>query len=280
MFSTISFITSHPLTRDRPLAALSRFARWQVESRLKREILFDWIDGARLVVRNGMTGATGNIYCGLHEFADMAFVLHFLRPDDLFIDVGANVGTYTVLASTVCGARSIAVEPDPETMNCLKKNIAINALKDRVCTIEAALGPEQRTQRFTVGLDTVNRMARPGDTQTQAVQVRRLDDVLAGKKPTLIKLDVEGFEPEVLAGAQETLEKPSLLAIESECNEPTVASRLINAGFEQVFYDPFSHRFSQTAAWHQNNALYVRNREACEARLKSARRFQVLHHHL
>jgi hypothetical protein len=34
---------------------------------------------------------TGNIYCGLHEFADMGFVLHFLRPGDLFVDVGANI---------------------------------------------------------------------------------------------------------------------------------------------------------------------------------------------
>ena len=44
---------------------------------------FQWIKGSKLIVRNGMTGATGNIYCGLHEFADMGFVLHLLRPGDL-----------------------------------------------------------------------------------------------------------------------------------------------------------------------------------------------------
>lgn len=65
------------------------------------EVQFDWIEGARLMVRNGMTGATGNIYCGLHEFTDMSFVLHLLRPDDLFVDVGANIGSYTVLGK-VC----------------------------------------------------------------------------------------------------------------------------------------------------------------------------------
>jgi hypothetical protein len=42
---------------------------------------------------------SGNIYAGLHEFGDMAFVLHFLRAGDLFADVGANIGSYTVLAS-------------------------------------------------------------------------------------------------------------------------------------------------------------------------------------
>src|ERR1700683_536380 len=93
------FFSEHPLTRDRPLGAWARFAAWQIRSRVKDEILIDWIGGQRLAVRRGMTGATGNIYVGLHEFADMLFVLHFLREDDLFLDIGANVGTYTVLGS-------------------------------------------------------------------------------------------------------------------------------------------------------------------------------------
>jgi hypothetical protein len=103
---TLRFIASHPLGSRRPLSAYWRYARWQVESRLCAEVEFNWIEGAKLIARNGMTGATGNIYCGLHEFTDMAFLLHLLRPDDLFVDVGANIGSYTVLASAVCGART------------------------------------------------------------------------------------------------------------------------------------------------------------------------------
>ena len=57
-----------------------------------------------------MTGATGNIYAGLHEFVDMAFCLHLLRSGDLFVDVGANIGSYTVLASKVAGANSVTLE--------------------------------------------------------------------------------------------------------------------------------------------------------------------------
>jgi hypothetical protein len=76
--STFQFIARHPLSSNRPLSAYWRYARWQVESRLRNEVVFEWIEGSRLVARNGMTGATGNIYCGLHEFADMAFLLHLL----------------------------------------------------------------------------------------------------------------------------------------------------------------------------------------------------------
>src|SRR6478609_823915 len=104
MLSTLRFIIRHPLNQRRRLAALMRFASWQLGSRVKTEHVIPWVAGTKLVVRRGMTGATGNIYCGLHEFADMAFVLHALRPGDLFVDVGANIGSYTVLASAVCDA--------------------------------------------------------------------------------------------------------------------------------------------------------------------------------
>ena len=115
------FLCNHPLTRDHRAAGFARLFRWQVESRLRREVIVPWVGGVRLAARRGMTGATGNIYAGLHEFADMAFTLHFLRPDDLFLDVGANIGSYTLLASGVCKARTIAFEPDPETMALLRR---------------------------------------------------------------------------------------------------------------------------------------------------------------
>jgi hypothetical protein len=124
--ATLKFILSHPLNRGRPLSTLARFVTWQIASRLRAEIEFEWIEGAKLIVSRGMTGATGNMYCGLHEFAEMGFLLHLLRPNDLFLDVGTNIGSYTILAASVCRARAIAFEPDPDTVRVLRRNIAIN----------------------------------------------------------------------------------------------------------------------------------------------------------
>jgi hypothetical protein len=59
----------------------------------------------------GLTGATGNWYCGLDAFEDMAFLLHFMREEDLFVDVGANIGSYTILAGNEVGAETIEIEP-------------------------------------------------------------------------------------------------------------------------------------------------------------------------
>ncbi|TMC68336.1 MAG: FkbM family methyltransferase, partial [Chloroflexi bacterium] len=90
--------------------------RWQFVSRLiAGPIALPFVEGTSLFAMRGMTGATGNWYCGLHEVREMAFVLHLLRAKDHFLDVGANVGSYTVLAGGAVGARVTAVEPIPET---------------------------------------------------------------------------------------------------------------------------------------------------------------------
>lgn len=272
MLRTLSFIAQHPLTRDRPLAGFARFAKWQIESRLRSEVEVDWLDGAKLLVRNGMTGATGNIYCGLHEFADMAFVLHLLKPGDLFVDVGANIGSYTVLASAVAGASAVAIEPDPGTMAFLRGNIELNQLSQQVEMIEAAVGAASGVARFTVGLDTTNRIATAEDDQTREVPVRTLDEVLQGRDPLLIKLDVEGLEAEVIAGAGRTLANGNLLAVETEGVSTDVVRPLLEAGFKRVFYNPFSRELSEQPAFEDSNALFVRNRPACDQRLKAATR--------
>lgn len=104
--NTIKYITSHPLTRKKKWNALSRFAKWQISSRLAPgAIVFEWVNGAKFLVKAGETGLTGNIYTGLHEFTDMAFVLHYLREDDFFVDVGANAGSYSILAGAAVGCR-------------------------------------------------------------------------------------------------------------------------------------------------------------------------------
>jgi len=112
--NTLSFLRNHPLSQGRQLQTLRRFVAWQIGARLvPGPVACPFANGSWLLVRPGMTGATGNLYVGLHEFTDMAFVLHLLRSADLFVDVGANIGSYTVLAAAGAGAtcRAIASEP-------------------------------------------------------------------------------------------------------------------------------------------------------------------------
>lgn len=270
--SLVRQVERHPIGVRNRFGSYGRVAWWQLQSRLASgPIARQWLGGSQLIVRSGMHGATGNLYFGLFEFADMAFALHLLRPDDLFVDVGANVGVYTVLASKVCGARTMAFEPAVETLPALYANIEANAIGALVEVHECALGEAATEVRFTKGLDCVNHIMSGDDAASRIVLLRRLDDMLVGEKPVLIKIDVEGFEHGVIAGAAATLAHPRLLAVEIETVEQATLNVLLAAGFAEVFYDPFERALHDAPIGNQaGNRLFVRNREAIGDRLRAA----------
>lgn len=123
----INWIINQPLNQNEKTKALVRFLRWQMGTRLNPyPVIYPWVNNSKLILRKGMTGATIDLYAGLHDFEDMSFLLHFLRKEDNFIDIRANVGVYTILASGAIGAKSIAIEPIPSTFADLTNNILIN----------------------------------------------------------------------------------------------------------------------------------------------------------
>lgn len=282
MLNLLRFVTGHPLVQDRPLAGVARVLNWQLRSRLQDEVVIEWIGDAQLAVRRGMTGATGNIYCGLHETVDMAFVLHMLHPNDLFVDVGANVGSYTVLAGKLCQAQVVAFEPDPGTMQHLRRNIDINAIGDLVETHECALGAEDGRVRFTEGRDTMNQVIE-GSVCGREVEMRTLDGILNMRAPVLMKIDVEGFEESVLQGGRRTLADPALLAIEVEGDSPEVRDILASAGFEEMIYDPFERSLAPAnigGARQAANGLYIRDVAGCRTRIADAPYHIVIGHRI
>lgn len=253
-------------------AAIGRFVKYQFFTRTRSEVVLPWIEGTKLVVRRHTPGASGNFYTGLHEYPDMGFLIHFLREGDLFVDVGANVGSWTVLASGVCGARSVSVEPDPLTARYLARTLAANRLEELARIEQVAIGAENGTVSFTIGLDTENRIARAGDTATREVPVRRLDSLIA-EAPDFIKIDVEGFEEGVIEGAPDLLRQPRLRAVSTELCNDAVESALVGAGFERAYYDPASRRLTREPnGLIANNSLFVRDFEAVQERTASAPR--------
>ena len=270
--TTLAFILNHPLNQTRKVASLVRYARWQIGSYLVgAPVAKRFVERTCLLVNRGMTGATQNIYCGLHEFEDMAFVLHILRQGEGFIDVGANVGSYTVLAAGVVGARCISIEPIPVTYNCLIDNICLNRLNDRVLALNIGLGREHGVLRFTSDLDTVNHVLEGADVGASsiAVKIERLDAVALGFEPKVIKIDVEGFETNVIAGAHDVLTRTSLLAVIMELNgsgerygfdESALHKRMLEYGFSTFSYAPFKRELTSLNGKNENsgNTLYIR----------------------
>lgn len=281
---------THPMAQRARLRVLGNIVRWQLRARFfpgDHEV--EWIGGTRLSVRRGMTGATGDIYYGLAEFHDMAFALHLLRPADLFVDVGANVGAYSVLAGGVCRAQVIAIEPIRGTAERLRANLALNDLSARTEVIEMCIGDTQGVVHMTQTQDTTNRVLAVGEEPMPAdvvVPMTTLDHILAGKAPAMIKIDAEGYEGKVLQGSQDVLRSPSLLALSvegdafkkySELDGLTLEEWLKRYHFVAQAYDGNTRTLrTVSSSSPMCNLLFVRHPDECQRRLTAAGPVQVL----
>jgi FkbM family methyltransferase len=269
------FLSKHPLTCDHKVIAFLRFAQWQFKARLNDEVVVPWIEGTQLAVRRGMKGVTGNIYAGLQDFPDMAFLLHFLRAGDIFCDIGANVGSYTVLASGVCGARTLAFEPDPEAAAALRRNVELNELVDFVTAHEIGLGAYEGEASFTVGLDTENRVTKDGYGQIRKIQVSTLDRIINHEAPILLKIDVEGFNCEVVEGARRVLASKDLKAVIIEWPSQ-VFDILAELNFDMVAYNAFERKVEECSdKYSQSNYLFIRDHDFVKDRVVHAKDFHV-----
>ena len=291
LVNTINFILKHPLNKKRKAKAILYYFKWQIGGRLvPGPVIFPLVNNSRLIARPGMVSATLSIYTGLHEFEDMSFMLHLLREDDAFLDVGANIGIYSVLASNVVGANSFAIEPIPETFIYLLDNLAINKITEKVTALNIGAGDCDGIISFTKDLGTSNHVVTVEEKNVEKinVHVKRLDDVI-NDNPVLIKIDVEGYEAKVIEGSKRLLETDSLLAVIMELNytahrygfeNSSLHDKMQAFGFKPYQYQPLSRDlipcdFDDRSATESFNTLYIRNYEKVIELLKTAPKFKV-----
>jgi FkbM family methyltransferase len=145
---------------------------------------------------------------GTYEREQTRLFEQLLRPGGVVLDVGANVGYYTLLASVLVGdGGSVhAFEPEPRNAEFLRRHLRINGRRN-VTVQQAAVSDRAGTARFEFG--TGSGTGHLADAGALEVRTLRLDDYCAehALAPAAIKIDVEGAEMSVLHGARETLER-------------------------------------------------------------------------
>lgn len=285
MITQLKFIANHPFNSTDRLGALVRFVKWQINTKFNPyPIVYPFTEHSKFLVWKGLHGATGNMYCGLQEEQDMGFLLHFLRKEDIFMDVGANIGSYTLLASAEIGAKTISIEPIPTTFEYLKNNVFLNQINAKVTLLNIGLGSEKGSVKFTQGLDTANHVATTKEKDVVEVTVDTLDNIAQNQCPILIKIDVEGFETEVLKGATNTLKQPELKAIIIELNgsgnrygydENKIHQTFLNAGFAPFDYNPFKRQLTELTSFGVHNTIYLKDPNFVRERIKNARKIKV-----
>lgn len=249
-----------------------------------------FVNDSVLLVQRGMAGVMGNWYSGLDEVHEMGFIAHVLSDGDLFIDVGANIGSYTVLAAAGCSCRVILIEPSKRTFSVLQRNIKVNNLEHLVEIHNLALSNTRGSIRFTTNCDTTNHVVAEGESDAassgyETVTVTTLDDLLgehhSSSSCKVIKLDVEGYELNVLKGGTRTLASENLLAIIVEINgsssrysgtDDEIVNFLQSMGFSSFKYDAPGRKVNGVAVnqvMTSENLIFTRNLRRVEELIRS-----------
>ncbi len=286
----MNFIAQHPLAKKNKWGAYNRFFSWQLKQAINpRARKCPFVEESVLLIERGMIGATGNIYVGLLEFEDMAFVLHFLRPGDIMGDIGANVGVYTILAAKNTGAKVLAIEPIPAAFHHLVDNVKLNNVGHLAIILNCGAADRNGELEFTATMDAVNHVADREEKMKEAglikVPVKTPDEIFQNNKPVLLKIGVEGFEMAVIKGAKSLLESDNLCAIIIELNgsgmrygfsDDQIHEELFSFGFSPYQYDPFNRKIKSIVRPGNLNTIYLRNEDRILERITSSRKFNVI----
>ncbi|CAN5699515.1 hypothetical protein BH18ACT17_BH18ACT17_11830 [soil metagenome] len=179
----------------------------------------------------GRAAAMKVVYGSPPDWNEMRAWERLLQPDELFIDVGANVGTYALWAAHL-GCRVVAIEPDAETCRLLVENVALNP-GARIAVRRTALTDHIGSVRMTTGLDSMNHL---GDGPE--VPATTLDAVIGDQDVAGVKIDVEGFEELVMVGAHEPLLSRRVRAFQLEWNDFSVGRMGTDrSGIERMLTD-------------------------------------------
>jgi FkbM family methyltransferase len=185
--------------------------------------------------------------------------LNRLKPEDVYWDIGANVGMYAVYAAKFRGCSTVAFEPESQNYALLVENIVMNGVAERCLPASIGVSDTEGTSRLHVRYITKGGAFNAlGDSTPESFQAAQgyerhegfqqlvyscPVDMLVRKHelpaPTHIKLDVDGLEPNIIAGAMETIRSGGVRSILVELNAKSPADMAIpgilaQQGFKQT----------------------------------------------
>lgn len=235
------------------------------------------------------------IYCRHFEAHEREFLNRFLRPGDVFVDVGANIGLFTLIAAERVGleGKVFAFEPTAKTFGRLVENVKLNRLSNVEC-FKLALSDSQGHAQLVAsnsGYDAWNSLASM--TVGEAIETELVDMIawdqfarsrdLGSGSVTMMKIDVEGWESRVLEGGKEffTGSDAPVLQVEftdkaaeaagSSCH--ALYERLQSYGYGMFVYDAEKGRLvheSRRAKYPNLNLIAAKNPDFIDSRIGSA----------
>jgi FkbM family methyltransferase len=206
----------------------------------------------------------------LATYENKIFQLFRPKHSDNFVDVGAHIGRYSIIAAKRIGSlgRVIAIEAHPETFELLKKNIELNGLHNVTTINSVVTSQEGRVRLYLPGQDSgftvyntimVNR-AKPTENFLE-VEANTLDNIVESTNITevnWIKIDVEGAELEVLKGAVNTLSSNTDLTLLIEVHGDANYKPILEVFEEYKFQIVYEEKY------HPSNDRHIIAKKICQ----------------
>lgn len=217
LYRRIRKLLSHPGFRAAPLTTLARAMIWVFWVTRGREPVFRIAPGAgRMRVRADYRYTSISCFL-LRDWAetDLHFLDRLVGPGDVLFDVGANVGIYSLRAAPLVGSSGlvVAIEPGQISADRLAANVALNPELGQIRVVRKAISDHPGRATFFhvfVGNDpqTFSLLTDGSHQGTEEVEVTTIDRLMADlalDRLDCLKIDVEGAEPLVIAGATGTI---------------------------------------------------------------------------
>ncbi len=231
-------VANHPANAAQRARSLARVLRFQLRGRLlRRPTAVSYGEHSKVIARFDDGASRRAASSPLPDFAEMRTWQRHLGPGDLFVDVGASVGLYSIIAAEQ-GAELICLEPLPRAREQLVENLALNGYDAEV--VPKAVADQPGTMNLG-GVDA-QRVHLSSDGDGITVDVDTLDSVIGERRVSGLKIDVEGAERRVLLGAHRLLTDQRVDLIQLEWNDMAqvnfgedrepVAALLEAAGYE------------------------------------------------
>jgi len=179
-------------------------------------------------------GVSWELYkVGIREPFITSFLQKEIKEGDVIVDIGANIGYYALLESKLVGEKGkvYAIEPVPESVNLLKKNISLNR-RSNIEVFQLAIGGRITTDYIYISPAlNVSSLIKPKANRfikKIKIKVTTLDEFLKDKPfPTLIRMDVEGYEIEIIKGMRNILESNKPLKILIEIHPHIIKEKIL-----------------------------------------------------
>ncbi len=220
------FVSACATTRDlrRALMSSAEFRGSNPETLffapVSARVITEIAHGDRLFVDLSDTAIGANVVFGTYERPETQWIEAHVSAGDTVVDIGANIGYFTMLMALAVGPRGRvhAFEPVRENADLLERSVVENRFDDRVVIHRMALGKvtgNAALATLTLAAGSQNSGGSflaesagvPSGHEMRTVPVSRLDDVVLGERVSLVKIDVEGAEPLVFDGARRLLKR-------------------------------------------------------------------------